>query len=436
MSKKVLLADDSVTIQRVVQIILAEGDYDLQVADNGDAALTQALTERPDIVLADVHMPGKNGYELCAAVRQEPALAGVRVLLLSGSFEAFDEARAQQVGADGSIAKPFESQALLDRMEDLLTRPAVAEEAGSVDSTIETVVATGSTGPDMWADLDGPDDPVKAPDSADPYEDEATQAGEEVELEADDLWDEDPLADTAEEQGAELTELPVSGEGPAFDDQDESLSADRAGEEPGLAESQENAAEEEILFLDESDLLPEDDEVEAPLAEEKSFEFITDDSAVTEPQESSEAPAENVGSFIFEEVPAPGPLDDEDSGVEERAVDMESEGDDGGAEPSVDDVLLPEGQDIDKEEPGFEPVENVPQEAVMTESVPLSTEAVTEAARGLSEDQLAAIVEQVAGKVVERLATTVLERIAWEVVPDLAESLIREEISRITTAAE
>ncbi len=131
MSKKLLLADDSITIQKVIGITFANEDYELSVVDNGDAALEMARAVRPDLILADVFMPGKNGYELCAAVKKEPALGGVPVLLLTGTFEPFDEKKAEQAGADSWIAKPFESQALIDRVEELLSRPvqAVAENA-------------------------------------------------------------------------------------------------------------------------------------------------------------------------------------------------------------------------------------------------------------------------------------------------------------------
>ena len=80
------------------------------------------LYEVITLILADVFMPGKNGYELCSAVRQEPALRDVPVLLLTGTFEPFDENKARAAGADSWIAKPFESQALIDRVEELLAR--------------------------------------------------------------------------------------------------------------------------------------------------------------------------------------------------------------------------------------------------------------------------------------------------------------------------
>ena len=129
MPKTLLLADDSVTIQKVVGITFANEDVELVTVDNGDDALTRARQVKPDLLLADIGMPGLNGYELCAAIRRDPNLAHIPVLLLTGTFETYDEAKAREVGASGHIAKPFEAQALVDRVFQLLAqappKPAV-----------------------------------------------------------------------------------------------------------------------------------------------------------------------------------------------------------------------------------------------------------------------------------------------------------------------
>ena len=120
MSKSLLLADDSITIQRVVGITFANEDFEITTVDNGDDAVSKAKEMRPDIVLADVIMPKKNGYEVCQAIKGDPELKDVPVLLLAGTFEAFDENRAREVGANGHITKPFESQALIDKVNELV----------------------------------------------------------------------------------------------------------------------------------------------------------------------------------------------------------------------------------------------------------------------------------------------------------------------------
>jgi len=120
MPKTILLADDSVTIQKVVGIVFATEDYQVTAVDNGEDALRKVREMRPDIVLADAVMPRMNGYELCQAIKADPQLADVPVLLLAGTFEPFDEARARAARADGHIAKPFESQALLSRVREIV----------------------------------------------------------------------------------------------------------------------------------------------------------------------------------------------------------------------------------------------------------------------------------------------------------------------------
>jgi CheY-like chemotaxis protein len=126
MPKTLLLADDSVTIQKVVGITFANEDVTLVTVDNGDDALVRARQVKPDCVLADVSMPGLSGYELCAAIRAEPELAHIPVLLLTGTFETYDSQRAGDAGADGYIAKPFEAQALVERVRALLAKPRPA----------------------------------------------------------------------------------------------------------------------------------------------------------------------------------------------------------------------------------------------------------------------------------------------------------------------
>ena len=116
MPKTLLLADDSVTIQKVVGISFANEDVELLTVDNGDDAVAKARETRPDLVLADAVMPGKNGYEVCEAIKHDPSLRHIPVLLLTGTFETFDEERAQAVGIDGHITKPFEAQALVEQV--------------------------------------------------------------------------------------------------------------------------------------------------------------------------------------------------------------------------------------------------------------------------------------------------------------------------------
>ena len=113
MKRLILLADDSPTIQRLVTQMFAGGEFDVLSVSNGDAAVRKFEEVHPDVVLADIYMPGKNGYEVCAAVKKHPDLGDTPVVLLAGAFDAFDEETPSQVGASAHITKPIEPQALL-----------------------------------------------------------------------------------------------------------------------------------------------------------------------------------------------------------------------------------------------------------------------------------------------------------------------------------
>ncbi len=120
MSIKILLADDSITIQKVVGIIFGGDDYSLTVVDNGKAAVEKAQEIDPDVLLIDALMPGMSGYEVCEAVRAIPSLAAKPIILLTGTFEKFDEEKAKSCGADDSMAKPFESQQIVTKVKEML----------------------------------------------------------------------------------------------------------------------------------------------------------------------------------------------------------------------------------------------------------------------------------------------------------------------------
>jgi CheY-like chemotaxis protein len=173
MPKTLLLADDSVTIQKVVGISFANEDIVLLTVDNGDDAIVRARESRPDIILADVVMPGKNGYDVCQAIKSDASLAHIPVLLLTGTFEAFDEQRAARVGADGHITKPFEAQALVDQVNGLLSRPAPTSAGASAPAEAPAAAAAKPARP-------APPQPVShtADTAYDFFDDEATATRE------------------------------------------------------------------------------------------------------------------------------------------------------------------------------------------------------------------------------------------------------------------
>jgi len=125
--RKLLLADDSVTIQRVVELTFSGEDIEVVTVSDGEQAIARISSDPPDIVLADIAMPKKNGYEVAAFVKDNPALAHVPVLLLAGAFEPVDEERAKRVKCDGVLVKPFETHEVITRVRELIERERPAQ---------------------------------------------------------------------------------------------------------------------------------------------------------------------------------------------------------------------------------------------------------------------------------------------------------------------
>jgi CheY-like chemotaxis protein len=138
MTKKLLVADDSVTIQRVVHLAFAGEDVQIEAVSDGGLALEAARRIQPDIIFADVFMPGLNGYELCAQVKNEPGLKGTPVVLMVGAFESYDSEEASRAGSSGCLTKPFDTNELLQIFGSLVKEPpAPAEPAVAAATEIE-----------------------------------------------------------------------------------------------------------------------------------------------------------------------------------------------------------------------------------------------------------------------------------------------------------
>ena len=120
MPHRLLLADDSATIQRVIELTFAEEAIDVVSVGDGRAAVARLEAERFDIVLADVDMPGLDGFEVASFVRSRPELAGVPVVLLTGAFDPLDQVRVADSGAAAVLVKPFEPQMAIATVRQLL----------------------------------------------------------------------------------------------------------------------------------------------------------------------------------------------------------------------------------------------------------------------------------------------------------------------------
>ncbi|MCY7347364.1 MAG: response regulator [Pyrinomonadaceae bacterium] len=140
--RKLLLADDSVTIQKVVNLTFADEGIEVIAVGDGDTAMLKFVESIPDLVMVDVNMPGIDGYRICEMIKQDEETRHIPVILLVGSFEPFDEAEAHRVGADDFLTKPFQSiRQLVNKVSDLLN---VKSNEADFSFPIETAATVNS----------------------------------------------------------------------------------------------------------------------------------------------------------------------------------------------------------------------------------------------------------------------------------------------------
>jgi CheY-like chemotaxis protein len=457
MSKKLLLADDSITIQKVIQITFAHENYELTITDNGDAALAKAQELKPDLIMSDVYMPGKNGYELTTAIKQDPALQHVPVLLLAGSFEPFDEDKARSCKADAWIEKPFESQNLIDKVAELLNAaPESAPDIAAVVEPAPVVEQAPVAAPVSAVEQDAAaveafvveEEPLAAFDEGAPVAPAVSAASEDpfgdisFEEETPAVEPEPAVADDWSDAYAETELAPAAVDAFASDEPVAAVEDDfAAAEEEPLPVTEFDEVEElptvsadhdafdldegEIMPLGDDDILGEED-LEPAMPEQTLAAWSRDDAAL-------DAFAEPVA-----EVAA---IEDEDVFAAAEPIEEAPEV---SATPAAEEVDVFFDEPEAAAAPVFEaslvepaPVEEAP-EAVIEEAAPVAAVSAVDVeakASAMGEDEIEAIIEKVVTKVVEKLADSILERVAWEVVPDLAENLIREEIRKIKDTA-
>lgn len=471
--RKLLLADDSLTIQKVVELTFKDEGLEVITVSDGQLALEKLEEFTPDIVLADVFMPRLNGYEVCEYIKRNERFSHIPVMLLVGSFEPFDEAEARRVGADDYLTKPFQSiRTLIGKVSNLLTGgSSEAEEAvtrklappieaekenRSGADFLERSTADTAPLPDFheeressitsrevsFADI-GMDDQLIETTPARDYTsaEQSNQTRPTAQYSAADLRDAGisqsaesaAMAAPAEETVGAFASGQVSEPSPvASQSQTATRASGAASSDDSLLDLGEMEpppqamAEADDFFLDLLDETPQPPHVSAPLRTETSAaSFETSQAAPSQPEEiDTSAP------FNQEETSEAQPQAQEFAEaqiVEEARAEYE-----------------PSQETPSRSQQGFTapiqsaPTERLPDDYKLEEAASISTpvDAAPEAAESatprtgqITLEQLSPeVIDAIARRAVEQLSERVVEQIAWEVVPDLAELLIKRRL--------
>lgn len=375
--RKLLLADDSIAIQKVIDLTFTDEGMEVTTVGDGNDALDKLNQFTPDVVLADVFMPGVDGYELCKFIKESERFRGIPVMLLIGTFEPFDEAEAQRVGADDVVTKPFQSiRQLVSRVGSLLgDETAAPKETAQKYSTLGLGQAESTASVAEVLDTDGHENvrvfveaPIReetesitehsCPPSID-IQTADTQQLEPIDSAAIKFAQRSDMAETVEIEVVPSTQLEASS--PASATLDDSVLD--LGDVDSFAAS--TAAEEFVLDLDgeaETAPLP-------PLVAEVASppEVVNESSMTAEP-----------------EVPSEPSLPEAEDWMVSRAVDHQ-----------------------------------IPEVHEQANSVEAS-----QVTGSLSPE----VIDAISRRVVEQLSEKVVREIAWEVVPELSELLIKKRL--------
>ncbi len=462
MTKKILLADDSLTIQKVVELTFSDSEYELVCVSNGQRALDRiASGETPDLILADVVMPEKNGYEVCEAIKSGPGTARIPVVLLSGTFEPFDRERAERLGCDAIVSKPFDSQQLLRQVEALLSRPAAdVAVAATVAIPIMPNLAPppppppAASTPEPPAAEPGfkPEDftgsirvPVQVAGGADLFEEEYGQADVESAIAA--FEKAHPEYSYAEDGAPPPERLPGDVE-PASEESraPETPAAGWLREEPETAAPPPPAPAPFWVPRE-----PEPDVAPIPFGADDSASRrptgpvqVAPTPAEPGPLRADEAPTQQIPlaaefAALSRSTEAPPERDTDPAAPrrppEERTAEIAIVRQGGASAGEPEAAGSATAADSTRREESSSPVPEDIEVLAQTTSIGQLKEMLSSVSRpegGLSDEDI----DRLASRVVERLSERIVREIAWEVIPDVAEIVIKQRIKELESGVE
>ncbi len=404
MSKTILLADDSLTIQKVVELTFSNTDFEVITTSSGDELLEQLPSSGADIVICDTIMPGIDGYAVCQSIKSESATLHIPVILMTGTFEPFDRDRALAAGCSEIITKPFEARNLVETVSKLVSDPGIAAPAPEAHPGSVAPPDAGSAvaPPDLPATADA----LPAPDQAGAEFGTMLSVPQEAATE-----------DTSEDEGEGL-DFTSTG----------FAEMEAAGSTPAPVVMPEHGLEFENQTS--PDDTPEQSEPEPPPESETTQPLPAAD--LTEAIDPFDSPAPEM--FGQTEPEEGEPVNEEPEITE--------------PEPVVETASIPEPFEATEPEPKAEYAESREADVAPLVDYTADTDPVVETSReprivtpidegvesvvgGLSDVDI----DRIARRVIE-LAADRLEKIAWDVIPDMAEIVVRERVRELETEIE
>jgi CheY-like chemotaxis protein len=384
--RKLLLADDSIAIQKVIDLTFTDEGMEVTTVGDGQDALEKLNQFTPDVVLADIFMPGVDGYKLCKFIKEDERFRGVPVMLLVGSFEPFDEAEAKRAGADDVVTKPFQS------IRDLVSRVGslVSHEDAARQETADKYSVLGLSQME-----EKPVDETAIAEGAD----SAEQANVRVFVEAPSMEPDATVFVEAEVMEVDPVIIPEHTCPPVIDLQ----TADTKEMEP-------------ISTVATAELEPIELQVAEEDAAPKALKF--DDEGVLDLGDiDSFAVAASEDDFVLDVELEPVPISS--AAIAQGApVNEQTLGE--SVSPAIAEFGDAPETAYDKvKEPVLTRVTDEPADEVS--AAPISERSQTS---GLSSDEI----EAISRRVVEQMSDKVVREIAWEVVPELSELLIKRRL--------
>lgn len=386
MKSKLLVADDSVTIQKIIAMAFEHEDMVIESVSDGKSAFKRLSKTKPDIIVANVDLPKINGFELSKKIKSTRRLKSIPVLLLTSDFEDFDEARFKESKANDYITKPFKSEDIVASVKNLLNKKTASKKQGKIETVAESIQEVDEVEVTQSEESGSEDAPVTV------EIDEEHPAKESVPLKLSSI---DILEDSSTDSG-ELEEVVILDDEPQ-EDLEEAVVADDLP--PELVEAEATTQEESMPEAGEDSPSPDDiptlmgrkdQELRVDDAKEMIEDVFVADEPPTETGHEEEGGVEDVPQETLEEVAVLSehsmvdstPPEEKDetnsSSINNLSVEKPMSAEPDNKEMSVEDLLKSAkellGDDIDQEETESEDAEM----AVAYEEIPLRVEPLKE----------------------------------------------------------